>query len=50
MNLGRLEEARNLADDALAGRERLLGADHRDTARSREHLAEVVEKIMAWRR
>jgi len=50
MNLGRLEEARKLADDALAGRERLLGADHRDTARSREHLEEVVEKLMTWRR
>jgi eukaryotic-like serine/threonine-protein kinase len=43
--LGRYEKALVLQQEALATRERLLGSDHLDTARSRSDLAVILEHL-----
>jgi hypothetical protein len=44
-DLGDLQGARELFEQALAGRRRVLGEDHPDTLQSRNDLAEVRREL-----
>jgi hypothetical protein len=43
--LGQYEQARQLAEDTLTRRRRVLGDDHPDTLRSATHLAAVLANL-----
>ena len=44
-NLGDLQGARELREQALAARRRVLGADHPDTLRSMNNLARIQQRL-----